>query len=65
MTDDNTQRNEWKLARVVEVHPSSDGIVRKVKLLVSDTTFVKGKPQTRSVYLERPIHKVVTLLEAK
>ncbi|XP_067314466.1 uncharacterized protein [Pseudorasbora parva] len=65
LQDDNAQRNEWKLARVVEVHPSSDGIVRKVKLLVSDITFVKGKPQTRLVYLERPIHKLVTLLESK
>lgn len=64
LQDDNARRNEWKLARVIEAYPSSDGIVRKVKLLVSDTTFVKGKPQTRSVYLERPIHKVVTLLEA-
>lgn len=34
---DNSPRNEWKLARVVEVIPSADGIVRKVKLLASDT----------------------------
>ncbi len=62
--NDGTQRNEWKLARVVETYPSADGIVRKLKLIVSDNTFVKGKPHTRSVYLERPIHKVVTLIEA-
>ncbi len=62
--NDGAQRNEWKLARVVETYPSADGIVRKLKLLVSDTTFVKGKPHTRSVYLERPINKVVTLIEA-
>ncbi len=62
--NDGAQRNEWKLARVVETYPSADGIVRKLKLLLSDTTFVKEKPHTRSVYLERPIHKVVTLIEA-
>lgn len=62
--DDNLPRNEWKLARVVEAIPSVDGIVRKVKLLVSDTTLEKGKPNTRLVHLERPIHKIVTLLES-
>lgn len=64
LQDDSSPRNEWKLARVVEAHPSADGMVRKLKLLVSDTTLGKGKPHTRSVHLERPIHKVVTLLEA-
>lgn len=42
LQDDNSPRNEWKLARVVEMLPSVDGIVRKVKLLVSDTT-LEGK----------------------
>ncbi|XP_034052757.1 uncharacterized protein LOC117533237 [Gymnodraco acuticeps] len=64
LRDDNLPRNEWKLARVVETHPGTDGLVRKLKLLVSNTTLDKGKPHTRLVYLERPIHKVVTLLQA-
>lgn len=64
LQDDNAQRNEWKLARVVETYLSADGIVRKLKLLVSDTRIFKGKLHTRSVFLERFIHKVVTLIEA-
>nr|XP_021322660.1 uncharacterized protein LOC108179640 [Danio rerio] len=64
LQDESAQRNEWKLARVVETYSSADGIVRKLKLLLSDTTLVKGKPHSRSVYLERPVHKVVTLIEA-
>ncbi|XP_076869830.1 uncharacterized protein LOC143521148 [Brachyhypopomus gauderio] len=64
LQDDNVPRNEWKLARVVEVHPSADGLVRKLKLLVSDTKLDKGKVLTRVFSLERPVHKVVTLLEA-
>lgn len=64
LKDDSAPRNQWKLARVVEALPSADGKVRKLKLLLSDTTFDKGKPITKSVYLERPVHKVVTLLEA-
>lgn len=37
LQEDNSPRNEWKLASVVEVIPSADGTVRKVKLLASDT----------------------------
>ena len=43
-------RCEWCLAKVIEVYPSSDSLVRKVKLLFGD----------RSV-LERPVHKLVLL----
>lgn len=65
LKDDLAPRNEWKLARITEVYPGLDDRVRKLKLLVSDTTFdKKGKPTTKSVLLERPIQKVVTLLEA-
>ncbi|XP_028316746.1 uncharacterized protein LOC114471941 [Gouania willdenowi] len=64
LQDDNSPRNAWKLAKVVEAYPSADGLVRKLKLMISDNTFDKGKLRTRSVFLERPIHKVVTLLEA-
>ena len=64
LQDDSSPRNEWKLARVVEAHPSTDGKVRKLKLLVNGTTLEKGKTLTRTFHHERPIHKVVTLLEA-
>lgn len=65
LQDDLAPRNEWKLARVIEVYPGSDGMVRKLKLMVSDRKFDKKvKPITKPVFLERPIHKVVVLLEA-
>ncbi|KAK0147265.1 hypothetical protein N1851_013317 [Merluccius polli] len=64
LQDDQVPRNEWKLARITEVYPGSDDRVRKVRLLVSDTTFEKGKSTTRTVFLDRPVHKLVTLLEA-
>lgn len=63
LQDDSSTRAECTLIRVVEACPIEDGLVHKLKLLVSDTTFDKGKPLSRSVHLERPIHKVVTLLE--
>lgn len=63
--DDLAPRNEWKLARITEVYPSSDGRVRKVRLMLSDTTLGKGgKLRTKTMFFERPIQKVVTLLEA-
>lgn len=64
LKDDQAPRNEWKLARVIEVQPASDDKVRKVRLMISDTTsYEKGKSTSKTVLLERPVHKLVTLLE--
>lgn len=66
LQDDGTPRNQWKLAKVVEVFQGADGRVRKLKLLLSDTTLdSKGTRTTKPVCLERPIHKTVLLLEAE
>ncbi|XP_051813869.1 uncharacterized protein LOC127536725 [Acanthochromis polyacanthus] len=63
LQEDSVPRNQWKLAKVVEVTPGADGRVRKVKLLISDSTRDKGA-RTKTV-LERPIHKTILLLEAE
>ena len=52
--DDNQPRNGWLLAVVVETFPSEDGHVRKVKVRTGNGT---------QNYLERPIHKLVVLVE--
>ncbi|CAM1316337.1 Uncharacterised protein r2_g2573 [Pycnogonum litorale] len=63
LKDENVARNEWKLARVVETYPGNDGLVRKVKLVIGDRMLDdKGKRRSRTVYVERPIHKLVLLL---
>ena len=64
LKDECAPRNEWKLARVIEAQPGRDGKVRKLKLVLSETSVDKGKPHTRLIHLERPIHKIVTLVEA-
>lgn len=65
LQDNLAPRNEWKLAKITEIFPGSDSRVRKLKLLVSNTTFdKKGKSTTTTVFLERPVQKVVSLLEA-
>ena len=50
---DDTVRGQWPMGRVVEVHPSDDGLVRSVSLKV------------RGVILKRPVHKTVLLLEVE
>ncbi|KAJ0004820.1 hypothetical protein NQD34_011034 [Periophthalmus magnuspinnatus] len=66
LQEDNSPRNKWKLARVTEVYPSADGRVRKVKLLLSNSTLDKaGKRTVKPVYLDRLVHKTVLLLEAE
>ncbi|XP_076829473.1 uncharacterized protein LOC143475509 [Brachyhypopomus gauderio] len=65
LQDDSAPRNQWKLARVLEVYLGRDGKVRKVKLLVGDSNLDKyGKRTAKPIFLERPIHKTVILLEA-
>lgn len=51
--DDSCPRNQWPLARVTEVFPSEDGLVRKVRLLVTTSGTKK--------FFERPIHKLILI----
>ena len=65
LQDDSTPRNQWRMAKVIDVYPGKDGKVRRLKLLISDSALdEKGKRISKPVHLERPIHKTVTLLEA-
>ncbi|MEE9353165.1 MAG: hypothetical protein V3U94_01940, partial [Candidatus Thorarchaeota archaeon] len=51
ISDDDAARSEWQLARVIEAKEDADGLVRKVKLRV------------RNSVIERPVQKLVLLLE--
>jgi len=46
LMDDNAPRNVWNIGRVTETYPSSDGLVRTVRVA------------TRSGDLTRPVHKL-------
>lgn len=63
LKDDNVSRNQWRMGRVVETTEGSDGLVRKVKLALSASKLDKGSNQQSLTYLERPIHKLIVLLE--
>ena len=61
--DEGLPRNQWRLARVVETYPSDDALVRKVKLLVADSSLDRcGKRSKPPVYLDRPVQKLVILV---
>ena len=65
-------RGQWRLGQVVEVYPDKDQLVRKVRLRVGDPTLVGsptlgpklGRRVAKVTYVERPIQKLVLLLES-
>ncbi len=62
--EDNVPRNEWRLARVVETSADDAGFVRKVKLQMGQSKLgVKGERLTQVSFLERPIQKLVVIVE--
>lgn len=62
--DDNLPRNQWHLGRVIDTYASEDGLVRSVRLAIGDSNLdKKGKRNGQLSTLERPIHKLVLLLE--
>lgn len=64
LKDEDMIRGHWRLARVIETFPSSDGLIRKVKLIIGDSTLNdKGQRTAKSTILERPIHKLTLLLK--
>jgi hypothetical protein len=56
--DEALPRCFWRLGRVTEVFPGTDGLVRRVKFVQGDPSLSK---QCKT--FERPIHKLVLLLE--
>ncbi|XP_060570099.1 uncharacterized protein LOC132728485 [Ruditapes philippinarum] len=61
--DDNQPRCQWRMGRIVELYPDSDGLVRKVRLYVGTSELnSEGKRDTLS-YLDRPVNKLIVLCE--
>ena len=63
INDESIGRNEWPLARVSQVYPSSDGRVRKVQLALANKALnSKGKRVNKISYLN---HKLILLMESE
>ncbi|XP_063052707.1 uncharacterized protein LOC134447256 [Engraulis encrasicolus] len=65
--EDLLPRNEWRLGRVIDVTEGADGLVRRVKVRVGDHNLQerKGNYTFKTSVVERPIQKLVLLLEAQ
>lgn len=62
--DVNVARNEWHLGRIQETFSDGDDLVRRVKIAVGTTTLdASGRRKCSLLTLERPIHKLVLVLE--
>ena len=59
-------RNSLRLGRVVDTYTEDDGLVRKVKLALADANLnTKGKRTAACSFLDRPVHKLILLLETE
>lgn len=64
LKEEGIPRNEWKLGRVTEVYTDKDGLVRKASVQIGNKSLnQKGQRVNNTSILERPIHKLVVLLE--
>lgn len=62
---DDLPRNEWRLAEVIKTVVDKDGLVRRVKIRFGDRNLGKdGKRLNKPSVVERPVQKLVLLLEA-
>ena len=58
--DDTLARNNWKLGKIVEVSSDEDGLVRKVKVMMSDSKLNNQGKRTQDItFIERPIYKLI------
>ena len=63
--DTDTARNDWPLGRVIDVIKGDDDLVRRVKVQVGTHNLdSKGRRKGNLSILERPIQKLVLVLEA-
>ena len=62
--DENAPRNAWKLARVEEVSPSKDSLVRKAKLAIATSNHDQQGRRVEDIqFLDRPLQKLILIQE--
>ena len=64
MVQDEAPRNEWPLGKVMETTSDKQGLVRSVKIKLGARRLEKKENNSRLSIIERPVQKVVLLLEA-
>ena len=62
--DQDTPHNLWPLGHVIEATKDADGLVRRVKVAIQFPKLdSKGKSKAALTVLERPIQKLILVLE--
>lgn len=62
--EEEMHRNDWRLGRIKEIIFSGDGLVRRAKVILGDSKLsVEGKRINKPSIIERPVQKLVLLLE--
>lgn len=62
--DELSPRGEWRLAKVLETFTGKDGLVRGAKISLGDKTLNnKGQRSSKLSVVERPVQKLILLLE--
>ncbi|XP_028858353.1 uncharacterized protein LOC114803153 [Denticeps clupeoides] len=62
--DDLRPRSQWKFGQILDTVEDTDGLVRKVKIAFADRNLTKGGQRVNKMsVVERPVHKLVLLLE--
>ena len=56
-------RNEWPLGRIMETSTDQQGLVRAVKIKLGFRNSQKKESDARKQVIERPVQKVVLLME--
>lgn len=65
LREEGSPRNEWRLGRVLNVCTDDDGLVRKATIQIGNKKLGKqGQRLTNPTIIERPIHKLVVLVES-
>ena len=66
LKEESIARNQWRTARVEETYPDEDGLVRRVKIAVSDQLLNERGQRTRPAsVLERPAQKLIVLMKSE
>ena len=65
LDDPDSKRHSWPIGMVMEANPDRDGLVRKITVKLGNKDLDKaGRPEKRASVLQRPIQKVVLLMES-
>ena len=63
--DEAQARGQWPTGVISKVYPGADGLVRKVQVALAGRLDCRGKRLGKYQLLERPIQKLVLLMESQ